>query len=126
MKTIIASLLVLSLAAGCDNKNATLVPKEFAGVQKCFEVSYVGGLCSQAILKIENPDFFSYGENWGTDSNVFFTIFDCTVDENKIRQSKFYVSIIEKPESGSCAICLAALEYKGAKKHHVKIVDKCD
>jgi len=126
MKIITASLLVLSLASGCDNNNSTIVPKEFEGSQKCFEVSYVTGICSQAILKIENPNFFSYGENWGTYSNVFFTVFDCGVDESKLMQSKFYVSIIDKPEDSSCVRCLAALDYKGTKKYHLKVFSKCE
>jgi len=126
MKIIIASLLILSLASGCDNRNSTIVPKEFEVAQKCFQVSYVTGICSQAILKIENPDFFSYGENLETYSNVFFTVFDCGVDESKLLQSKFYVSIIDKPEDSSCVRCLAALDYKGTKKYHVQVVSKCE
>lgn len=92
---------------------------------QCFEVSYVTGICSQAILKIEDPDFFDLGETSNGEQNVFYTVFDCTVDESGLSQSNFFVRIKQDTSDMNCIRCLAAVGYDGSKRYLVDVVDDC-
>ncbi len=94
----------------------------------CFQVSFVTGICGEAVLKIENPTFFKYGETWNGYTHVFFTVFECSVDEPKVSNEKFFVEIKNESPSfnTSCVRCFATLDYKGTQKHLVKIVSECN
>jgi hypothetical protein len=135
MKIISYSILVTLLvtAIGCNEtnsvpaKNESFSEKEDSNSNdnECFEVSYVTGICGQAVLKIKDPAFFKFGENWNGNTNVFYTIFDCSVDEAKLRNANFFVTISENNHTINCARCFAALDYQGSKKHAVAIVSEC-
>jgi hypothetical protein len=111
-------------ASGC-NETKSVTP---IASNECFEVSYVTGICGQAVLKIEKPAFFKFGETWNGHANVFYTVFDCSVDEMKLKQAHFFVIISkENPNPNiNCVMCLAALDYQGSKKYFVTIVAECE
>ena len=104
---------------GCEDEN-TIDP-----LDQCFEVSYVTGICGQAILKIENPNFFELGESTNGEENVFYTVFDCSVDETQLSQSNFFVRIKKDTVDNDCIRCLATIGYQGSKRFLVDVVDHC-
>ncbi|MEL7002111.1 MAG: hypothetical protein AAFN93_05155 [Bacteroidota bacterium] len=112
-------LSILALTIGC-NENNTVAPTD-----QCFEVSYVTGICGQAILKIKNPAYFELGENTGGEENVFFTTFDCSVDESQLSKANFFVKITQDTTDTDCIRCLAAVGYEGNKRYLVDVVDNC-
>jgi hypothetical protein len=75
---VIALLLIVF---SCNENNSVLSETQ------CFEVSYVTGICGQAVLKIEDPAFFKFGETWNDQENVFFTVFDCSAGEAHLKSS---------------------------------------
>lgn len=93
--------------------------------QDCIEVSYVRGICGQAVLKILTPAYKHLGEKEGNDTDVFLTEFSCE-DANKSTEGTFYIQLLEKPNLGDCPRCLAALIYNGKKKYNVRRVDTCN
>ncbi len=128
MKFAITFTALLITSIGCKetiSPNAAPNSEKFAPNSECFEVSYVTGICGQAVLKIENTAFFKYGETWNGHTNVFYTVFDCLVDEVKLKQARFFVTISNNPNI-DCPRCLAALDYQGSKKHSVNIVTDCN
>jgi hypothetical protein len=114
---------LLITAISCKESKLVVIPNNV-----CFEVSYVTGICGQAVLKIENPAFFKFGETWNGNTNVFYTVFDCSVDEMKLKQTRFFVTISQNNPNPNinCFMCLAALDYQGSKKHFVTIVAECN
>ena len=114
---LILSILVTTF--GCNESNSVL-PSD-----QCFEVSYITGICGQAVLKIENPAFFELGETWNGNENVFYTVFDCSVDESELDQSNFFVRIKQDTVDTNCIRCLATIDYQGSKQYLVDIVDDC-
>ena len=124
MKLFIAYTGLLFVAISChDTKFKAPAPNN-----ECFEVSYVTGICGQAMLKIENPAFFRFGETWDGHSNVFYTVFDCSVEEIKLKQARFFVTISQNNSDSysNCVRCMAALDYQGSKKYFVSIVTECN
>ena len=114
-------LIIASFATmfGCTDNN------DVAPSDQCFEVSYVTGLCGQAVLKIENPVFFKLGETWNGHENVFYTVFDCSVDEAELSKTSFFVRIKQNTTDTDCIRCLALLDYQGSKQYLVDVVDDC-
>jgi hypothetical protein len=102
--------------------------KSVVPTNQCFEVSYVKGICGQSVLRIENPAFFKFGETWNGYENVFYTVFDCSVDEGKLKQANFFVQIRQDPANPNiqCVMCTAALDYQGSKKYFVDVVGECN
>ncbi len=105
--------------------------KSVVPTNQCFEVSLVTDICGQAVLRIENPAFFKFGETWNGYENVFYTRFDCSVDEvkyKKLKQEPFFVQIRQAPANPNvqCARCAAALDYQGSKKYFIDIVAECN
>jgi hypothetical protein len=80
------------------------------------------------VLKIENPAFFKFGETWKDHANVFYTVFDCPVNEMKLKQARFFVTISQNNPNAtiSCVRCTAAIDYQGSKKYFVNIVADCN
>lgn len=97
----------------------------------CFQVSFVAGICGEAVLKVEDPAFFKYGETWNGHTNVFFTVFECSVGEStgsNVSNEKFFVEIKKENSlsNNDCVRCLATLDYQGTQRHLVKIVSECN
>lgn len=96
---------------------------DFGGGQ-CIEVSYVTGICGQAVLKIENPAFQHLGETWNGHEHVFLTEFSCA-DDMLSKDGKFNIIILADLDLGNCARCAAAIDYNGNKRYPVKRVNNC-
>ncbi len=105
------------LTQACELEEPT-----YAG--ECIEVSYVTGICGQIVLKIENPEYYFLGETWNGNEHVFSTLLHCD-DMGKSTEGTFLVTIQDVYEPGSCAVCLAMLDYSGEKKFPVRLVDVC-
>ncbi len=119
MKRFCAILMVFFTLQGCE-KRELAIPGE-----NCFAVSYLMGICGQAVLKIQNPEFYHLGETWNGHENVFLTDFACEVDVSSILKGIFYVSISENFSLGECVRCAAAIDYTGSKNHPVNVLTNC-
>ncbi len=119
-------VFLIFVMASCDNKTVTPVEDSFSD---CFEVSYVESLCASAILKIQDPIFFHYGENVKGNNNVFFAHLPCGTGSKSERgqeSQKILVKISTVPFSGNdCVQCTAVLSYGGTKQYFVKFVTEC-
>lgn len=127
MKVFPVFVIALLLIVFSCNENNSELPET-----QCFEVSYVTGICGQAVLKIEDPAFFKFGETWNDQENVFFTVFDCSAGEAHLNQAHlsqdhFFVQIRKSQPNPNinCAMCMAVLDYQGSKKYFVDIVSNC-
>jgi hypothetical protein len=90
----------------------------------CVTVSYLTGICRQAVLKIEDPAFYGLGEQWNDHQNVFFTVLGCQIDEASLKGRVFKVTISSKDTSDrNCVVCQAALDYTGSKRYFVTLCE---
>ncbi len=119
-------IALLPIVFSCNENNSVLIGTE------CVEVSYVTGICGQAVLKIENPAFFKFGETWNDQEHVFYTVFNCSADEvnvslGHLSQNHFFVQIRQDQPNPNinCTTCFAALDYQGSKKYFADIVANC-
>jgi len=112
-------IAIASVLVSC-REDAVVVP-----LDQCFEVSYVTGICDQAVLKIEDPAFFALGETSHGEQNVFYTVFDCSVDGSQLSKTNFFVKIKQDTSDMNCIRCLAAVGYQGSKRYLVDVVDNC-
>ncbi len=119
MKRLSVILIVFFMLQACERKEFVIPGGS------CFAVSYVTGICGQAVLKIQNPEFYHLGETWNGHENVFLTSFACDVDESGLQDGIFYVSIPENFIPGECARCAAAIDYSGSKKYPVNVLINC-
>ncbi|MBI3218506.1 MAG: hypothetical protein HYZ44_03265 [Bacteroidetes bacterium] len=93
---------------------------------KCVKVKLVSVLCGQAVLHIEDQAAYSLGETWNNQANVFFAVFDCSVNEQAIANTTFYVELQTNPfQNDTCYRCMAAIDYTGEKKYYVRVSTKC-
>ncbi len=118
---VLNSLLVLSW----EKNIIDLLPgKNDHENSKCVTVSYVTGICRQAVFKIEEPDFYELGEQWNDQKNVFFTVLGCEINEASLKGRLFKVTIGGKDNSDrNCVVCQAALDYTGRKKYFVTLCE---
>lgn len=126
MKQIHYLLLLNSLSALSCERNIMdlLLGKGELEKPKCVTVSYVTGICRQAVLKIEDPGLYGLGEQWNDQKNVFFTVLGCEIDEAKLKGSPFKVTISAKDNSErNCVACQAALDYTGTKRYFVTLCE---
>ncbi len=115
----VLTMLVLGITSCQDSKEV-----ELSG--KCFKVKLVSILCGQAVLHIEDPAYYSIGETWKNQANVFFAVFDCTVNEQAIANTTFYVELQTNPFlNDTCPRCMAAIDYTGEKKYYARVSTKC-
>lgn len=91
----------------------------------CFGVSYVSGVCSTVVLKIEDSAYYDLGESWKEHDNVFLTELPCGVDEEALKQGIFFISISDVDNRGECPRCLALIDYSGSKKYFITLQDAC-
>lgn len=92
---------------------------------KCVKVSYVDGICLEAILRIEDESAARYGEQWGGEKGVFYGLFPCGTDWDLVTNGSFYVEILEAPEQPTCVRCMATINYTGSKVFPVKLTSGC-
>ncbi len=119
-------VFLIFLMARCDNKTIALA--EDTSID-CIEVSYIESLCASAILKIQDPKYFHYGENVKGYQNVFFAHLPCGTGAKSERgqeSRKILVKISTLPFSGNdCVQCTAVPSYDGTKQYFVKFVTEC-
>ena len=118
-KVSIIFLVILGLFQACDKGETALLDAN------CVQVSYVIGICGEAVLKIENPTQFHMGENWNGHENVFFTILPCGTDEQALSNGTFYVEIVPSIQDDSCVRCAATIGYSGSKRYHIVLRNQC-
>jgi len=134
--TSILQILMVVIGCGCNGLENEKVPGESESPTKghkniqidCLQVSYVSGICGEAVLKIEDPRFIQYGESWNGHANVFFGQLDCSFTDPLPKETKFYVSIHTdrvKLDFG-CAQCLATVDYQGSKRYFITKVGGCN
>jgi len=111
-------ILLIVFLAGCDtqeaNQNTT-----------CIAVTYLRGICGQAVLKIQQPAHYGFGENADGDEHVFLATLECGTDEAALQGKVFFVQLDATDFNSNCAVCLAAVAYSGSKKYTVKIQNDC-
>lgn len=96
---------------------------------KCFKVSFVNGICLDAVLKIEDPAFYEYGETSEGMSNVFMATFPCGTDWDLISAATpesgktFFVEITPQPDEPTCVRCKATVAYEGEKRVFARVTD---
>lgn len=118
---LLYSLFILS----CEKSTVYPVSdKEKEHKGKCVSVSYLTGICRQAVLKIEDPAHYGLGEQWNGHENVFFTVLGCQIDEAGLKGRVFKVDISDKDTSDqNCIVCKAALDYTGSKSYSVTLCE---
>jgi hypothetical protein len=118
-------LLCAFFVLSCErNMVDPLIEKEKKQQAQCVTVSYLTGICRQAVFKIEDPAFYSLGEQWSGHENVFFTVLGCEIDEASLKGRVFKVTINSKDTSDrNCVVCQAALDYTGSKKYFVTLCE---
>lgn len=93
---------------------------------KCVKVKLVSTLCGQAVLHIQDPADYALSETWGNQSNVFFVVFDCSVNEQAIANTTFYVELqTNLILNDYCYRCKAVIDYSGEKKYYARVSTKC-
>jgi hypothetical protein len=117
----LCSFFILS----CErNSIDPLLEKEKEQKGQCVTVSYLTGICRQAVFKIEDPAFYGLGEQWNDHKNVFFTVLGCEIDEASLKGKVFKVTISTTDTSNrNCVVCQAALDYNGSKKYFVTLCE---
>lgn len=116
---IVLTMFALSITSCQDAKEV-----ELSG--KCVKVKLVSILCGQAVVHIEDPAYYSLGETWNTHTNVFFAVFDCSVNEQSITNTTFYVELHTSPfMNDTCPRCAAAIDYTGTKRYYAHVVPNC-
>ena len=124
MKKIVYLLCSFFILSCERNIVDPLLDKETEQKGQCVTVSYLTGICRQAVLKIEDPAFYGLGEQWNDHENVFFTVLGCQIDEASLKGRMFKVTISSKDTSDrNCVVCQAALDYTGSKRHFVTLCE---
>lgn len=121
------SLLFLPLMwiGPCDEPFSSGAGRGPAG--ECIEVSMVAGICGEAVLKIETPEYQSLGENWNGSDHVFFTVIPCG-SEDKVPASGTFKVVLKESNSnsfGECIRCKATVGYTGKKRFEIAFISSC-
>lgn len=121
MKKIALAIITIFFLFSCHNE------KELGPRGDCVKVRVVSVLCGQAVMKIEDPAKYSFGESWKNQSNVFLGYLDCSANETALKDAPFfYVELNSKPfPDDTCPRCMAAIDYTGEKKYYVRVSTKC-
>ncbi|MBX2962812.1 MAG: hypothetical protein KF687_09890 [Cyclobacteriaceae bacterium] len=119
IRNVFYSLCLLLALVSCDRE----LP-EYNG--ECITVTYVRGICGQAVLKIVDPRYFHLGENADSETNVFLAGLECFTDASILQKSTFYVELSPKDFNTDCAVCLAAVAYSGSKQYTVRVHEVCE
>ena len=118
MQKIALALLWITLIAGCSS-DINQLPNN------CIPVKYVRGICGQAVLKIQDPQYYSVGENTDGDSHVFLATLECHTNMEAVKDKLFYVELNPTGFNSNCAVCLAVVDYTGTKHYSVRVYEAC-
>ena len=112
-------LVALFSLSSCDEEEPGL-PTE------CIQVALMDTICGQAVLQIQDPNFYYLGETANGVENVFFTYLHCN-DMDKDLGGTFFIKFNpENEDEGTCVVCLAALPYDGDKSYEVRVAEDCE
>lgn len=123
MKKLLSFVLAGSVIFwfGCDNQKSE-------ATTRFIPVVVVNQICGSAIFKIQEAEFFQYGENVESYENVFFGRLECpSSDAGKIEDLTIptdrvlYAELNPEDFKHGCAICLAIINYPGEKHYNVRI-----
>jgi len=117
MKKFLLGLFVLVMLSSCNEDDA--LPTG------CIEVKVLDMFCGQAIMQIQDPDYYYLGETANGYENVFFTYPHC-VDSGRDLSENVLIELTDDKDKGGCAVCLAILPYDGERIYHSRIRDFCD
>lgn len=118
IRNLIYSFCLAAIALSCEEKSPT-------SIGECIAVSYVRGICGQAVLKIHDPRYFYLGEDADGDTNVFLAGLECFTDYNVLQKHTFFVELNPADFNSNCAVCLAAVSYSGSKQYAVRVHETC-
>ncbi|MFZ9981613.1 MAG: hypothetical protein ACO3FI_06250 [Cyclobacteriaceae bacterium] len=101
--------------------------KDRIGAGECIDVSLVAGICGEAVLKIETPEYQSLGESWNGHDHVFFTVIPCGSEDKVPAAGTFKVLLKEFNSSdfGDCIRCKATVAYTGEKRFQIAFISSC-
>ncbi|MBX2947203.1 MAG: hypothetical protein KF725_15340 [Cyclobacteriaceae bacterium] len=118
LRNLVYSVCLFAILFSCDEKTP-------AYTGECIAVSYLRGICGQAVLKIQDPKYFHLGEDADGDTNVFLAGLECFTDSNVLQKNTFYVELNPNDFNTNCAVCLAAVAYSGSKQYAVRVHETC-
>lgn len=128
-----AGLLMALALSACTKKLA----KDPA---PCFKVKRVAGICADVVLQVQDPKYFSLGEdNWPNTSDknllynhVFFVANYCAFEKSLLAAGldpktteTFTVQLGTDPNATDCITCKAALASRPVTKQSVIVVKTC-
>jgi len=120
MKAIILlGILGLSFIGPCDSA------EEIIPSGTCVKVRYVDGICLEAVLRVEREQDKAFAEDWNGQEDVFYGVFPCGTDWQKLLDGPVYVELLNAPQEPSCVRCMATINYDGKKLYNVRLVDGC-
>lgn len=123
MKRLVTILSIITFLSSCEEN--FLIDGCFTPRRPCLEVSLVSEICGQAVLKIEDSNYYYLGEQWGEYEHVFFTRLHCDDLGLGAIEGTFFVKILSDYDEQNCATCLANFAYPGEKEYPVKVMDEC-
>ncbi|MCW5910304.1 MAG: hypothetical protein KIT62_04480 [Cyclobacteriaceae bacterium] len=120
MKNIVVLMIIvlIGIGAGCEDQ-------QIRKPGECIPVTYVRGICGQAVLKIQSSDYYHLGENADGDEHVFLATLECFTDAAALEDNLFYVTLNPADFNHNCAVCMAAVMYSGSKKYNVRVQEGC-
>jgi len=101
--------------------------KRVAITGECLDVSWVAGICGEAVLKIETPEYQALGETWNGNDHVFFTVIPCE-SEDKVKTSGSFRVVLKETNTidfGECIRCKATIAYTGKKRYEIAFLSSC-
>jgi hypothetical protein len=117
MRKILLLPVIILMAFQCEKS-------EFNQGGNCIQVSYVAGICGEAVLQIISPEYKSLGESWNGNESVFFTVLPCGTEPGDLESAPFFVQL-ESFEVEDCIRCKATIGYTGEKRYKIRIAEKC-
>jgi hypothetical protein len=118
MQKIAITLILVSILAACNSDNQPLPGN-------CIPVKYVRGICGHAVLQIQDPLYYSVGENADGDDHVFLATLECFSNIEAVKNKLFYVELNPTDFKSDCAVCLAMVNYSGTKQYGVRVHQVC-
>jgi hypothetical protein len=124
MKSIVCAIsIILILTVACEAPLPTVSGE-------CVPVKLVRGICGMAVFKIQDPDFYHFGETVGDEENVFLGTLECpnlraSVDDQTLSEEVFYVELDPDDFAQDCARCYAMINYAGQTNYKVRVHETC-
>jgi hypothetical protein len=127
----ISIILLLGLLLNACQSDETQIPTQ------CVKVKIIATICGMAVLQIQDPAYYGYGEKgWASGGqvfdHVFFTEFSCQ-DEQTLSQLArpnlvglvLNVKFLEKADADSCVRCKAMVANPPATRQYVQLKTSC-